>query len=36
MRTTPKFGRSVVNGYAAIFGVAAEVRANSVDLPAFG
>ena len=34
--TTPRCGSSVVNGYAAIFGCAAEMREISVDFPAFG
>ena len=33
---TPRFGSSVVNGYAAIFGRAAVRAASSVDFPAFG
>src|ERR1044071_9273451 len=33
---TPTIGCSVVNGYAATFGRAAEIFRNSVDLPAFG
>ena len=34
--TTPSAGTSVVNGYAATRGRAAEMRRSSVDLPAFG
>jgi hypothetical protein len=34
--TTPRLGTRVVNGYAAIFGFAAEMREMIVDLPAFG
>ena len=34
--TTPRCGSSVVKGYAAIFGRAAEMREISVDFPAFG
>src|SRR5215470_8893530 len=33
---TPTIGWSVVNGYAATFGLAAEIFRNRVDLPAFG
>ena len=35
-RTTPRLGCSVVNGYGAIFGRAADTAARNVDLPALG